>query len=286
MKKAMKWLTMLAAMLVLAGFAAGCGKEEAPAPAEPAQPAATEPAAEAPAEALPEQVQAIVDRGVLRVGVKEDVPGFGMRNTTTGEIEGMEVDVAKLIAKEILGDENAIELTPVTAKTRGPLLDNGDIDMILATFTITPERRETYNFSTPYYTDAVGLLVKTDSPYNSLADMDGALVGVAQSATAKDAILAAAEEAGITVNIDEYATYPEIKAALDSGRVNVFSVDRSISRGYIDDTTKLLDDAFNPQDYGVATKLDNTELAAYVDGLIAGWLEDGTIQGFVDQWEL
>ena len=286
MKKAMKWLTLLAAMLVLAGFAAGCGKEEAPAPAEPAQPAATEPAAEAPAEALPEQVQAIVDRGVLRVGVKEDVPGFGMRNTATGEIEGMEVDVAKLIAKEILGDENAIELTPVTAKTRGPLLDNGDIDMILATFTITPERRETYNFSTPYYTDAVGLLVKTDSAYNSLADMDGALVGVAQSATAKDAILAAAEEAGITVNIDEYATYPEIKAALDSGRVNVFSVDRSISRGYIDDTTKLLDDAFNPQDYGVATKLDNTELAAYVDGLIAGWLEDGTIQGFVDQWEL
>ncbi len=280
MKKSLKWLMLLAAMLMLAGFAAGCGgSKKAEEPAAPAAPAAAE-------SSLPAQVQAIKDAGVLRVGTKEDVPGFGLRNTATGEIEGLEVDIAKLIAKEIIGDENAIECTPVTAKTRGPLLDNGDVDMILATFTITEERKLTYNFSTPYYTDAVGLLVKTDSGFGSLADMDGKIIGVAQSATSKDAVGAEAEALGVNVSFDEYATYPEIKAALDSGRVDAFSVDKSILRGYLDDSTMLLDDAFNPQDYGVATKLDNTDLAAYVDELIQGWLADGTIQGLIDKWEL
>ena len=278
MKKSLKWLMLLAALLLLAGFAAGCGKK-AEQPAAPAAPAAAE-------ESLPAQVQAIKDAGVLRVGTKEDVPGFGLRNTATGEIEGLEVDIAKLIAKEIIGDETAIECTPVTAKTRGPLLDNGDVDMILATFTITEERKLSYNFSTPYYTDAVGLLVKTDSGFGSLADMDGKIIGVAQSATSKDAVGAEAEALGVSVTFDEYATYPEIKAALDSGRVDAFSVDKSILRGYLDDTTMLLDDAFNPQDYGVATKLDNTDLAAYVDELVQGWLADGTIQELIDKWEL
>ncbi len=288
MKKTMKWLMLLAAILMLAVFAAGCGGEETPAPTteqteQTEQTESTEPTEEG---ALPAQVQAIKDRGVLNVGVKEDVPGFGLRNTATGEIEGLEVDLAKLIAAEIIGDENAIATTPVTAKTRGPLLDNGEVDMILATFTITEERKQTYNFSTPYYTDAVGLLVKNDSGYESLADMDGAIIGVAQSSTSRDAVSAEAENLGVNVTFEEYATYPEIKAALDSGRVNAFCVDKSILRGYLDDTTVLLDDAFNPQEYGVAIKLDNTELAAYVDDLISTWMEDGTIQELVTKWNL
>ena len=89
MKKSMKWLMLLAATLMLAGFAAGCGGSK-----EPAQPAANAPAAPAATDSdLPAQVQAIKDAGVLRVGTKEDVPGFGLRNTATGEIEGLDADV-------------------------------------------------------------------------------------------------------------------------------------------------------------------------------------------------
>ncbi|HFI0508298.1 TPA: transporter substrate-binding domain-containing protein, partial [Streptococcus suis] len=100
-----------------------------------------------------DQVQAIIDRGVLRVGVKQDVPNFGYKNPDTGEFEGMEIDIARKIADELGVD---IEFTPVTAQTRGPLLDNGQVDMVIATFTITEERKLLYNFTTPYYTDAVG----------------------------------------------------------------------------------------------------------------------------------
>jgi putative glutamine transport system substrate-binding protein len=229
---------------------------------------------------------AIVKAKVLKVGVKEDVPGFGLLNSETGQYEGMEIELAKLIAKEILNDDTLVSFQPVTAKTRGPLLDNGDIDMVIATFTITEERKLTYNFSTPYYTDAVGMLVKKDSGIASLADLDGKTIGVAQSATSKDAIQAAADEIGVSLTFSEFSSYPEIKAALDSGRVDVFSVDGSILGGYVDDTSVILPDRFSPQDYGVATKLQNAELAAEVDAMIAKWLGDGTIQGLIDKYNL
>ncbi|MDR1541205.1 MAG: transporter substrate-binding domain-containing protein [Clostridiales bacterium] len=220
---------------------------------------------------------AIEKAKILKVGVKEDVPGFGLLNSSTGAYEGLEIDLARLVAKEILGDENAVSFQPVTAKTRGPLLDNGDIDMVIATFTITEERKLTYNFSTPYYTDSVGLLVKKDSGIASLADLSGKTIGVAQSATSKDAIQQAADEAGIGIQFSEFASYPEIKAALDSGRVDVFSVDGAILNGYVDETSVILPDRFSPQEYGIATKLQNTELAAKVDEMIQKWLADGTI---------
>lgn len=231
-------------------------------------------------------IEAIKEAGVLKVGVKEDVPNFGLKNTDTGEIEGFEIDIAKKLAEEILGDPDAIELTPVTAKTRGPLLDNGEVDMIIATFTVTEERKETYNFTDAYYEDAVGLLVKKDKNYEGLKDMDGATIGVSQSSTTAEAITAEAEQYDITVDFSEYATYPEIKAALDSGRVDAFSVDRSILAGYLDDSTEILSDRFATQDYGIATKKTNTELAEYVNKLITTWGEDGTLDGLVSEWGL
>jgi putative glutamine transport system substrate-binding protein len=231
-------------------------------------------------------VQAIKSAGVLKVGVKSDVPKFGLLNTSTNQYEGLEIELSKLIAQDLLGDASKLSFTPVTAKTRGPLLDNGELDLIIATFTITEERKLTYNFSTPYYTDAVGLLVKRAPGYGGLADLDGKTIGVAQSATSRQAIQDAADALGITVEFLEFATYPEIKAALDSGRVDVFSVDKSILNGYLDDTTVILPDSFSPQDYGVASKLANTELAAHVDGLITKWLADGTIAGLISQFDL
>lgn len=281
MKQGKKLTALLLSLLLVLGLTACTGRTKttspSPSPSESAEPSEA---------ALPADVQAIVDRGVLRVGVKEDVPGFGLRNTSTGEIEGFEIDLAKAIAKEILGDESKVEFTAVTAKTRGPLLDNGELDLVIATFTITEERKQSYNFSTPYYTDAVGLLVKKDAGYTSLADMNDAVIGVAQSATSKDAVSAEAQNLGITVSFSEFPTYPEIKAALDSGRVNAFCVDRLILRGYLDDSCVLLDDQFNPQNYGVCSKLDNTGLAETVDNLVTGWLSDGTIAGMISDWSL
>ncbi len=121
-------------------------------------------------------LQTIKDRGILRVGVKQDVPKFGFLNPDTNEFEGMEVEIARKIAED-LGVK--IEFTPVTAQTRGPLIDNGQVDMVIATFTITDERKLLYHFSTPYYTDAVGFLVNKDSGIKGFEYLNEKHIGVA-----------------------------------------------------------------------------------------------------------
>jgi putative glutamine transport system substrate-binding protein len=66
----------------------------------------------------------------------------------------------------------------------------------------------------------------------------------------------------------------------------VFSVDKAILRGYLDSESQILPDTFSPQPYGVATKLSNKELAAWVDGQITKWLSDGTVDGLIKQFDL
>ena len=94
-----------------------------------------------PATAQTPDIDAIKARGVLKVGVKVDVPKFGYKDAATGAVDGFEIDLARILATKILGDAKKIDVQGVTAKTRGPLLDNGEIDLVIATFTITEERR-------------------------------------------------------------------------------------------------------------------------------------------------
>ncbi len=292
----MKWKKLIALLLAAAMcFAlAACGSDsttETTTSADASESAevsesteVSEPAGSTEEAALADDVQAIVDRGVLRVGVKSDVPGFGYQDVLTEEYSGMEIDLAYEIA-ETLGVAN-VEFTAVTAATRGQLLDSGDIDMVIATFTITDERKESWNFTTPYYTDAVSLLVKTDSGISDYADLEGKVIGVSTGSTSMEALIAAAAENGVTLtqedNFSEYATYPEIKTALDAGRVDAFCVDGSILSGYLDDSVEILDSIrFSPQEYGIATALANTGLAEYLDDLINTWLSDGTIDQLI-----
>ncbi len=226
------------------------------------------------------EIAAIKARGTLLVGVKADVPGFGYQELG-GEFQGLEIDLAHKLAEVILGDANAVQFTAVTAKTRGPLLDTGELDMVIATFTIKPDRILQYEFSKPYFVDAIGLLVLKDSGIASFADLKDKTIGVAQAATTKDALAAAAEAAGMTVEFAEFPTYPDIKAALESGRVACFSVDKAILMGYLDDTTVLLSDSFAAQPYGIAMKKGNVGLLALVNETIAAMRADGSLDALV-----
>lgn len=158
--------------------------------------------------------------------------------------------------------------------------------MVIATFTIKPDRILQYEFSKPYFVDAIGLLVKKDSGIAGFADLNGKTVGVAQSATTRAALEAAAAEKGYTLSFLEYPSYPDIKAALDSKRIDCFSVDKAILMGYLDDTVMLLPDSFASQPYGVAVKKGNTELIGVVNDLIAAMRASGELDSLVAKWEL
>ena len=226
----------------------------------------------------------VLDRGVLRVGVKTDVPGFGFLNPATNTIEGLEIDLAKLIAGEMLGDGEAVKLVGVTAQTREPMLENEELDVVIATFTITPERQKKFYFSEPYFHDEIGFLVKKDSDITTIADMKGKTVGVVFSGTAKNAFLAEAAARGFEPVYKEFGSYPEVKAALLSGEVDAFCVDKSILLGYSDESTVVLEEGFNPQDYGIAAGKDKTALTKYLDDLLKTIREDGRLDEIINRW--
>lgn len=309
MKKKSVAAILTSAAMVMALFT-GCGSGETQATAQAAEPAveseaAAEPEAEpeeagaaeseAPKDVAAADVQAVIDRGVLRVGVKNAVIGFGYQDELTGEYSGMEIELAEKIAESLGVD---VEFTAVTAATRTELLDSGDIDCVLATFTITDERKESWDFSTPYYTDYVTVLVQKDSGITGLSDLVDKKVGVSSGSTSARSLVAAMIENGViegtdfdaenfdpatwtdSVSFAQYDDYPTISTALSAGEVDAFCVDKSILAVYHTDDRTYIDEKFAPQDYGVAT-VKGSGMSAYVEELITGWLADGTIEGMI-----
>ncbi len=251
----------------------------------------------ASSEAVSADVQAIIDRGVLKVGVKNAVKGFSFQDTLTGEYTGLEDSLAEMIAEHLGVD---VEFTTVTAATRGELLDSGDIDCVLATFTITDERRKSWDFSTPYYTDYVSVLVEDSSGIKALADLKDKVVGVSSGSTSARALVQEMIDEGVitgegfnadTFNADtwkdgisfrQYDDYPAISTALSAGEVNGFCVDKSILAIYKTEGRSYIDAEFSPQEYGVATK-KGSGFSALCDELVSGWLSDGTIDGLIKE---
>ena len=251
----------------------------------------------ASSEAVSADVQAIIDRGVLKVGVKNAVKGFSFQDTLTGEYTGLEDSLAEMIAEHLGVD---VEFTTVTAATRGELLDSGDIDCVLATFTITDERRKSWDFSTPYYTDYVSVLVEDSSGIKALADLKDKVVGVSSGSSSARALVQEMIDEGVitgegfnadTFNADtwkdgisfrQYDDYPAISTALSAGEVNGFCVDKSILAIYKTEGRSYIDAEFSPQEYGVATK-KGSGFSALCDELVSGWLSDGTIDGLIKE---
>ena len=277
--KLSKILTLGVTVLMAASIFAGCGDEKKSADSGKSSNVA-------------EDVAAIKKRGVLRVGVKNVTKGFGYQDPATGKFSGLEVDLGEALAKKLGVD---VEYTPVTAATRTALLDSGDIDMVAATFTITPERKNSWDFTIPYYTDHVGVLVEKASGLKTLADLKGKVVGVSSVSTSAKALVKAMIDAKIIdgegfdpktfdastwtkgVSFKQYADYPAISTALTSGEVAAFCVDKSILAIYCTDDRTFLKEQFAPQEYGLATK-KGSGLSKVAEEAVQGWLKDGTIK--------
>jgi len=239
------------------------------------------------------------DSNTLKVGVKSDVIGFGFKDPVTGIYSGLEIELAEMIADE-LGYDHA-EFTTVTSASRTELLDAGKIDCVIATFTITEERKKNWDFSTSYFTDAVTVLVENASGITSLEDLTGKTIGVAKGSTSAFALVTAMAEKGLFpdytlpetaedfdvasfaqagVTFIQFDDYPAISNALTAGTVDAFCVDKSILAAYKTDARSYINEQFAPQHYGIATK-KGAALSASIETLITKWLSDGTINGLI-----
>ena len=228
-------------------------------------------------------IQKIVKKGTLNVGVKQDVPNFGYYSAKTNTYQGMEIDLAKRIAKEL---KVKVNFTAVTPQTREALMDNGTIDMLIATYTITDERKASYAMSNPYYYDQIGFLVQTKSGYKKLSDLNGKTIGVSQGSSAKAAVEEYASANNLKFNYVQLGSYPELAVSLYAYRIDAFAGDKSILSGYESDQTKILDDGFKTQEYGIASSKSNQELIDYTNDLLAKWQKDGSLQKLYDKYHL
>ncbi|MBO5113426.1 MAG: transporter substrate-binding domain-containing protein [Lachnospiraceae bacterium] len=278
--------TLVLVGAMMAAAVAGCGsatevtaeKETEAATETATETAEPEAAAEAGNEASEagSAVEAIKERGVLRVGTEDSALGFGYLNPETGEWEGLEADLGRLIAEELGVD---VEFTAVATSTRGPLIDSGDLDMVAATFTITDERKLSYDFTEPYYVDAQSVIVLKDSGITTIDDFDGKKIAMSAGGTEKDSIEAIADA---NIEFVEFSDFSEAKLALSAGTVDGFAADSSILFSYIDDNTQYIETKFSPQPYGIATK-KGSDFSTYVNDLIVKWTADGTIDKLIEE---
>lgn len=240
-------------------------------------------------------IQSIQDAGVLKVGVKKNVKGFGYKED--GKYTGLEVDLAKKLAED-LGVE--VEYTSVTPLTRQTLLEDGKIDCVLATYTITDQRKELFDFSPSYYTGSVSVLVD-DENIISLGDLSNRIVGVVSNSESAKQLVRAMVEQGLIdsssfdennfdastwtegVSFHVYEDYTSIDAALTAGDVDGFCTDMPILNNYKNDQRHLIDTTFAKQPYGVATS-KNSGLSKFVRKEIKAWKEDGSIDALIKSY--
>ena len=224
----------------------------------------------------------IKERDKFVVGVKYDLNLFGLKDPATGNVEGLDIDIAKAIAKKVLGDENKIELKEVTSKTRIPMLKNGEIDAIIATMTITEERKKEVDFSDVYFLAGQSLLVKNDSSINGIKDLQGKKVVTAKGSTSAKNIRASAPDAEIL----EFENYAEAFTALKAGQGDALTTDNALLYGMAkqDPNYRVTEETFTEEPYGIAISKGDAEFVKTVNDLLKEMKENGEYDKIYEKW--
>ncbi|CAG7652538.1 ABC transporter glutamine-binding protein GlnH [Paenibacillus solanacearum] len=272
------WLSGSAAALLVLTILAGCGTK----PTEPSQGAGGASGggnAAAPASTLAE----IKKRGKLVAGVKFDTKLFGLKDPASGKVEGFDIDMAKAIAKKALGDETKVELKEVTSKTRIPMLQNGEIDIIIATMTINEERKQQVDFTDVYFKAGQSLLVKKGSPIQSIADLKkGMKVLAVKGSTSAVNVRAKAPE----VTVLEFENYQDAFSALKAGQGDTLTTDNAILYGMVkqDPNYQVVGGTFTDEPYGMAIRKGDKEFVDFVNGALADMKKSGEYDKLYETW--
>ncbi|WP_458122535.1 glutamate ABC transporter substrate-binding protein [Paenibacillus sp. Z6-24] len=229
------------------------------------------------------QIDQIKQRDKLIVGVKYDTKLFGLKDPGSGKVEGFDVDMAHALAKSILGDESKVELKEVTSKTRIPMLNNGDVDMVIATMTITDARKKEVDFSDVYFQAGQSLLVKKGSPIQGIEDVTAdTTILAAKGATSIDNI----EEKVPDVKVLEFDNYQDAFNALKAGQGDALTTDDAILYGMAaqDPNYEVVGKPFTDEPYGIAVKKGQTGLVEAINKGLTDMKADGSYDELYKKW--
>ena len=222
----------------------------------------------------------IQDSGEVKIGVKFDVPPFGFENPQTGDVEGFDVDLGRAIADELGVEPNYIE---AISDNRIPFLEDGTVDLVLSTMTITEERDLEIDFSEPYFIARGRVLVPKDSDIGGIEDLGaGDRVCTALGSTYADTIKERAPDAELRL-VDDYSACLEL---LQTDAVDAVSTDDVILTGMIiqDDSLEMVGKPFTTEPYGIGIPEGDRQLKAFVDEVLAAYKEDGRWDAAYQKW--
>ena len=253
--------------IVLAGLVlAACGKQE------PAAPAASAPAA-APAAAA----------RVYVVGTDAAYAPFESQNKK-GEIVGFDIEVVKAAAQKA-----GIEVKFLNTPWEGIFnsVAQGDRDLLISAITITPERRQTLDFSDPYFDAKQLIAVKNDSKIAKFSDLAKLKVGV-QNGTTGDEVITKLQGKD-SPNVKRFESTPLALKEMQSGGVDAVVADNGVVVHYVannpDSKFKIINDSsFSSEQYGIAVKKGNTELLEKINKGLAGIKADGSYNQIYTQY--
>jgi len=221
--------------------------------------------------------------GYLLVGVDQNTLLFSYLNPLTGQLQGMEIDMLRQIARKIFGNRpNTIRFRAVTTDERVQVVNQGKVDIVADAFTITRGRRCQVDFSTVYYDAGQKLLVPRDSNATSIADMAGKRVCVTKTSTSLDTLVKVQPRA-IPYPV---AQRTDCMVALQEGAVDAVTSDDAILLGFKaqDPDTKIIGSRFADEPYGMAISPAHPEFVRFVNGVLAGMRADGTWRRIVSHW--
>lgn len=218
---------------------------------------------------------------VIRIGIKFDQPGLGFKKS--GTYVGFDVDVAKYVAKKLGYSEDRIVWKESPSKQRETMLQNGDVDMIVASYSITDARKNTVSFAGPYFVAGQDLLVrKNDARVDGPDDLDGKRLCSAAGSTSAIVIK---ERYSSKVQLMQQPGFAECATALFSGIVDAVTTDDIIlaglataSRGRL----KLVGRPFTAEYYGIGIKKGNTTLAKRINAALKDMMNNGSWKRALD----
>ena len=256
-------LRTAAALVALAMAATGCGGDD-----EGEDTATTD---AKPSFAAGTTMERIQKAGTLKVGTKFDQPLYGEKQLS-GEIEGFDVEIAKLIAEEI-GVE--AEFQEAVSKNREPFIQNGTVDIVVATYTINDKRKQVVDFAGPYYKTGQSLMVKKDdSAITSKDDLAGKRVCSVEGSTPAERIKTEVPTAKLTT----FDTYGKCAEALKNGQTDAVTTDEAILLGLVSkspDDFKVVGEQFSEEPYGIGLKKGDQAFRDFINDLLEEAYEDG-----------
>jgi polar amino acid transport system substrate-binding protein len=226
--------------------------------------------------------EAIRQRGRLIVGLDQSTNLFSFRDPVSGQLQGFDVDIAREIARDLVGDPSKVEFRLLTSPERITALENQTVDIVVNAMTITCARAEQIAFSTVYFEASQRLLVPKDSDVQGPADLAGKRVCAQVDTTS----LATVSRVAPSATLLAVQNWDDCLVALQQGQADAASTDNSILAGLAvqDPNLHIVGPSLEPEPYGIGINKAQDDLVRAVNAGLERIRGDGTWRSLYQKW--